>query len=180
MLPNHAPLVVAEQFRTLATLYADRIDLGVGGAPGTDIATARALRRHMVQEDSFSQDVLDLIGYFDDMPDGTAARAIPGSGTHVPVWILASSIYGAQLAAYLGLPYAFAAHFAPAMLEEVRQVYRATFKSSRTFAAPYVMLAAGGLRGRNRRRSTVSAHLAAAGLCAIDDRPSGQTAASGS
>jgi luciferase family oxidoreductase group 1 len=143
MLPNHAPLMVAEQFGTLATLYPDRIDLGVGRAPGTDIATARALRRHMAPEDSFPQDVQELIGYFDDMPDGTAVRAIPGIGTHVPVWILGSSLYGAQLAAYLGLPYAFAAHFAPAMLEEALHVYRTTFKPSQTLAAPYVMLAVG-------------------------------------
>lgn len=143
MLPNHAPLVVAEQFGTLATLYPDRIDLGLGRAPGTDMATARALRRHMAPEDSFPQDVQELIGYFGDAPDGASVRAIPGTGTHVPVWILGSSLYGAQLAAYLGLPYAFASHFAPAMLEEALDVYRRTFRPSDWLAKPYVMMAAG-------------------------------------
>lgn len=143
MLPNHAPLVVAEQFGTLATLYPDRIDLGLGRAPGTDMATARALRRHMAPEDSFPQDVQELIGYFGDMPDGTAVRAIPGTGTHVPVWILGSSLYGAQLAAYLGLPYAFASHFAPTMLEEALSIYRATFRPSPTLSKPHAMVAVG-------------------------------------
>ena len=142
MLPNHSPLVVAEQFGTLATLYPGRIDLGVGRAPGTDMATARALRRHMAPEDHFPQDVQELIGYFADV-SGAGVRAIPGLGTHVPVWILGSSLFGAQLAAYLGLPYAFAAHFAPAMLEEALHVYRASFRPSQTLAEPYVMLAAG-------------------------------------
>lgn len=143
MLPNHAPLVIAEQFGTLATLYPGRIDLGLGRAPGTDMATARALRRHMAPDDSFPQDVLELIGYFDDVPNETPVRAIPGAGTHVPVWILGSSLYGAQLAAYLGLPYAFASHFAPAMLEEALEVYRRTFRPSVWLNQPYVMIAAG-------------------------------------
>lgn len=143
MLPNHAPLVVAEQFGTLATLYPDRIDLGLGRAPGTDMATARALRRHMAPEDSFPQDVAELIGYFADADSGAAVQAIPGQGTHVPVWILGSSLYGAQLAAYLGLPYAFASHFAPAMLAQAIEIYRATFQPSAFLAAPYVMVAAG-------------------------------------
>ncbi|MGY3670888.1 LLM class flavin-dependent oxidoreductase (plasmid) [Marinovum sp. KMM 9989] len=143
MLPNHAPLVVAEQFGTLATLYGDRIDLGLGRAPGTDMPTARALRRHMAPEDSFPQDVQELIGYVDDAPDSAAVRAIPGVGTHVPIWILGSSLYGAQLAAHLGLPYAFASHFAPAMLEEALSVYRSSFRPSKTLAAPYAMITAG-------------------------------------
>lgn len=143
MLPNHAPLVVAEQFGTLATLYPGRIDLGLGRAPGTDMATARALRRHMAPEDSFPQDVVELISYFDPAVDGAAVRAIPGEGTQVPVWILGSSLYGAQLAAYLGLPYAFASHFAPAMLEDALATYRATFRPSRFLAEPYAMMAAG-------------------------------------
>ncbi|WP_417260781.1 LLM class flavin-dependent oxidoreductase [Celeribacter sp.] len=143
MLPNHAPLIVAEQFGTLATLYGDRIDLGLGRAPGTDMATARALRRHMAPEDSFPQDVQELIGYLGYMPDGAAVRAIPGVGTHVPVWILGSSLYGAQLAAHLGLPYAFASHFAPAMLEEALAVYRSTFRPSKSLPKPYVMVASG-------------------------------------
>lgn len=147
MLPNHAPLVIAEQFGTLATLYPGRIDLGLGRAPGTDMATARALRRHMAPEDSFPRDVQELIGYFGDgNGDGTAAapvRAIPGTGTHVPVWILGSSLYGAQLAAYLGLPYAFASHFAPAMLGQALEVYRRSFRPSDRLERPYVMMAAG-------------------------------------
>lgn len=143
MLPNHAPLVVAEQFGTLETLYPGRIDLGLGRAPGTDMATARALRRHMVQEDTFPQDVVDLLQYFDDAGDEARVKAIPGTGTHVPVWILGSSLYGAQLAAYLGLPYSFASHFAPAMLEEAVATYRSTFRPSKWLAKPYFMMAAG-------------------------------------
>lgn len=143
MLPNHAPLVIAEQFGTLATLYPGRIDLGVGRAPGTDMGTARALRRHMAPEDSFPADVQELIGYFGDMPDTAPVRAIPGTGTHVPVWILGSSLYGAQLAAYLGLPYAFASHFAPAMLEEALEIYRRTFRPSAFLDKPHAMMAAG-------------------------------------
>ncbi|MCI5111225.1 MAG: LLM class flavin-dependent oxidoreductase [Marivita sp.] len=143
MLPNHAPLVIAEQFGTLATLYPGRIDLGLGRAPGSDMATARALRRHMAPEDSFPQDVQELIGYFDDAAEDTPVRAIPGSGTHVPVWILGSSLYGAQLAAWLGLPYAFASHFAPAALEQALSIYRSTFQPSERLAKPHVMMAAG-------------------------------------
>ena len=143
MLPNHAPLVVAEQFGTLATLYPGRIDLGLGRAPGTDMATARALRRHMAPEDSFPQDVQELIGYLGQPPEGAQVRAIPGEGTQVPVWILGSSLYGAQLAAYLGLPYAFASHFAPAMLEEALAIYRGTFRPSDRLEEPSVIIAAG-------------------------------------
>jgi len=143
MLPNHAPLMIAEQFGTLATLYPDRIDLGLGRAPGTDMATARALRRHMAPEDSFPTDVQELIGYFGETTPDTKVRAVPGEGTHVPIWILGSSLYGAQLAAHLGLPYAFASHFAPDMLEQAIAIYRASFKPSATLAKPYVMVAAG-------------------------------------
>lgn len=143
MLPNHAPLIVAEQFGTLATLYPGRIDLGLGRAPGSDMATARALRRHMAPEDSFPQDVQELISYFDDTSEDTPVRAIPGNGTHVPVWILGSSLYGAQLAAWLGLPYAFASHFAPAMLDQALSIYRSTFQPSEQLDKPYVMMAAG-------------------------------------
>ena len=143
MLPNHAPLVIAEQFGTLATLYPGRIDLGLGRAPGTDMATARALRRHMAPEDSFPRDVQELIGYFEDRSDVTPVRAIPGEGTRVPVWILGSSLYGAQLAAFLGLPYAFASHFAPDMLEEALSIYRGTFRPSEHLDKPYAMIAAG-------------------------------------
>lgn len=143
MLPNHAPLMVAEAFGTLETLFPGRIDLGLGRAPGTDMATARALRRHMAPEDSFPQDVVELLSYLDDVAEGAQVRAFPGQGSHVPVWILGSSLYGAQLAAYLGLPYAFASHFAPAALEDALATYRATFRPSRHLARPYAMMAAG-------------------------------------
>ncbi|MCC5971543.1 MAG: LLM class flavin-dependent oxidoreductase [Pararhodobacter sp.] len=143
MLPNHAPLMVAEQFGTLATLFPNRIDLGLGRAPGTDGVTARALRRHMAPEDSFPQDVLELIDYLGDAPSDAPVRAIPGTGTHVPVWILGSSLYGAQLAAWAGLPYAFASHFAPGLLEQALATYGQQFRPSKHLAKPYVMIAAG-------------------------------------
>lgn len=141
MLPNHAPLVIAEQFGTLATLYPGRIDLGLGRAPGTDMATARALRRSLESGDGFPRDVLELIGYFENERPGQSVRAIPGVSTEVPVWILGSSLYGAQLAAHLGLPYAFASHFAPAALDQAVTIYRETFEPSRYLARPYFMLA---------------------------------------
>ncbi|WP_182086044.1 LLM class flavin-dependent oxidoreductase [Aureimonas sp. ME7] len=141
MLPNHAPLVIAEQFGTLATLYPDRIDLGLGRAPGTDMLTARAMRRSLDNSDNFPQDVLELIGYFSDEAANQRLRAVPGVGTHVPVWILGSSLYGAQLAAHFGLPYAFASHFAPGALDEAVEVYRETFRPSQTLAEPHFMLA---------------------------------------
>jgi luciferase family oxidoreductase group 1 len=142
MLPNHAPLVIAEQFGTLATLYPDRIDLGLGRAPGTDMATARALRRGLDQADGFPNDVMELIGYFgDEPPEGARVRAVPGTGTKVPVWILGSSLYGAQLAAYLGLPYAFASHFAPAALAQAAEIYRRTFQPSEHLDKPHFMMA---------------------------------------
>jgi luciferase family oxidoreductase group 1 len=143
MLPNHAPLVVAEQFGTLASLFPGRIDLGLGRAPGTDMATARALRRHMAPEDSFPTDVQELIGYLGDGGPERRVRAIPGEGTRVPVWILGSSLYGAQLAAHLGLPFAFASHFAPAMLAQALAIYRAGFRPSAHLAAPHAMVAVG-------------------------------------
>jgi luciferase family oxidoreductase group 1 len=141
MLPNHSPLTIAEQFGTLATLYPNRIDLGLGRAPGTDMATARALRRHMAQEDTFPQDVQELIAYLGDTPGHV--QAVPGTGTHVSVWILGSSTFGAQLAAWLGLPYAFASHFAPTHLEEALQIYRRTFRPTERLAKPHVMIAVG-------------------------------------
>ncbi|WP_093968625.1 LLM class flavin-dependent oxidoreductase [Actibacterium lipolyticum] len=141
MLPNHAPLVVAEQFGTLATLYPDRIDLGLGRAPGTDGATAHALRRGMQQGDTFPQDVQELMGLFGDPNPKASIRAVPGTGTHVPLWILGSSLYGAQLAAHFGLPYAFASHFAPAALEQAFEVYRRSFRPSPQLAAPHAMMA---------------------------------------
>ncbi|KAB0681228.1 LLM class flavin-dependent oxidoreductase [Aureimonas leprariae] len=141
MLPNHAPLVIAEQFGTLATLFPGRIDLGLGRAPGTDMLTARALRRNLEGGDSFPQDVVELIHYFEDEEPGQRVRAFPGMGTKVPVLILGSSLYGAQLAAHLGLPYAFASHFAPGMLSQAIEVYRETFRPSRLHAEPHFILA---------------------------------------
>ena len=143
MLPNHAPLQVAEAFGTLATLFPGRIDLGVGRAPGTDGATMRALRRNMQQTDQFPEDVLELIGYLGAQDPATQVHAYPGEDTNVPVWILGSSLYGAQLAAYFGLPYAFASHFAPQMLAEAAATYRATFRPSRFLTQPYFMMAVG-------------------------------------
>jgi luciferase family oxidoreductase group 1 len=143
MLPNHAPLVVAEQFGTLATLYPGRIDLGLGRAPGTDMNTARALRRTLEGTDNFPGDVIELIGYFSQAAHGSPVQAVPGAGTEVPVWILGSSLYGAQLAAYLGLPYAFASHFAPQMLDDAVATYRATFRPSIWLDRPHFMLLAG-------------------------------------
>lgn len=141
MLPNHAPLIIAEQFGTLATLYGDRIDLGVGRAPGTDGATFRALRRNIHDADRFPQDVQELMSYFEPLAD-QAVKAVPAQGTNVPVWILGSSLFGAQLAAALGLPYVFASHFAPQMLLQAVEVYRSNFKPSAYLDKPYVMVAA--------------------------------------
>lgn len=142
MLPNHAPLVVAEQFGTLATLYPGRIDLGLGRAPGTDRLTMRALRRHLAaeDEDAFPRDVVELIGYLGEPRPGAAVRAIPGAGTEVPVWLLGSSLYSAQLAAHLGLPFAFASHFAPDLLLQALEIYRATYRPSARWPEPYAMV----------------------------------------
>jgi len=141
MLPNHAPLVVAEQFGTLAALHPGRVDLGLGRAPGTDQIAARALRRNLnADADEFPQDVVELMGYFEPAADGQALRAVPGAGEEVEVWILGSSTFGAQLAAYLGLPYAFASHFAPAQMMDAIAIYRQQFRPSARLAAPYLML----------------------------------------
>lgn len=140
MLPNHSPLVIAEQFGTLAALHPGRIDLGLGRAPGTDPLTARALRRNLAGDvDDFPQDVVELMGYFAPAEPGQRVRAVPGEGLDVPVWILGSSLYGAQLAAMLGLPYAFASHFAPAELERAIAIYRERFQASAQLDRPYVM-----------------------------------------
>jgi len=142
MLPNHAPLVIAEQFGTLASLYPDRIDLGLGRAPGTDGMTAHALRRSMTSDvDSFPSDVQELQKYFSDPEPGQRLKAVPGAGLHIPLYILGSSLYGAQLAAYLGLPYAFASHFAPTHLQEALHIYRRDFRPSAQLAEPYVIAA---------------------------------------
>jgi luciferase family oxidoreductase group 1 len=142
MLPNHSPLVIAEQFGTLASLHPGRIDLGLGRAPGTDQLTVLALRRDPSAADTFPQDVLELQEYLGDPHPGQAVRAIPGAGTHVPLWILGSSLYGAQLAALLGLPYAFASHFAPEALLPALEAYRESFRPSEQLREPYVMVAA--------------------------------------
>jgi luciferase family oxidoreductase group 1 len=140
MLPNHAPLVIAEQFGTLASLYPGRIDLGLGRAPGSDQATVRALRRTPGAADSFPQDVVELMGWFRPPAPGQPVQAVPGAGLDVPIWILGSSLFGAELAAALGLPYAFASHFAPAALHDALEVYRTRFRPSERLARPYVML----------------------------------------
>jgi len=140
MLPNHSPLVIAEQFGTLASLFPGRIDLGLGRAPGSDHTTARALRRNLASDaDEFPQDVVELMDYFAGS-SRRQVRAVPGAGLDVPVWILGSSLFGAQLAAALGLPYAFASHFAPQMMMQAIEIYRATFRPSAQLDKPYVML----------------------------------------
>jgi luciferase family oxidoreductase group 1 len=140
MLPNHSPLVIAEQFGTLDALYPGRIDLGVGRAPGSDQITAQALRRHLDESvDDFPRNVVELLRYFEPSEPGQAVRAVPGEGSRVPVWILGSSLFGAQLAAMLGLPYAFASHFAPELLMEAIEIYRARFRPSSYLNKPHVM-----------------------------------------
>lgn len=140
MLPNHSPLIIAEQFGTLESLYPGRIDLGLGRAPGSDQATARALRRNLNSSaDEFPRDVLELIDYMSDEPR-QAVQAVPGRGLKVPIWILGSSLFGAQLAAALGRPYAFASHFAPQQMMHALEVYRSTFQPSEHLDRPYVML----------------------------------------
>ncbi|MDR6772961.1 LLM class flavin-dependent oxidoreductase [Azospirillum sp. BE72] len=142
MLPNHAPLMVAEQFGTLESLYPGRIDLGLGRAPGTDMMTARALRRDMTDSgDRFPQDVVELQMYFEEPEPNQRIRAVPGAGLKVPLWLLGSSLFSAQLAAMLGLPFAFASHFAPDMLMEALAIYRARFEPSATLDKPYAMVA---------------------------------------
>ena len=143
MLPNHSPLVIAEQFGTLAALYPGRIDLGLGRAPGTDQLTARALRRdHQKNADAFPQDVQELQAYFEPVQPGQKIQAVPGAGLRVPLWLLGSSLFGAQLAAMLGLPFAFASHFAPDMLMQALELYRNRFEPSAQLASPYAMVLA--------------------------------------
>ena len=141
MLPNHAPLVIAEQFGTLAALHPGRIDLGLGRAPGSDQIAARAMRRTLaVDVDQFPSDVVELLRYFQPAEPSQALRAVPGAGEDVKVWILGSSTFGAQLAAHLGLPYAFASHFAPGQMRDAIAIYRQRFRPSEQLAAPHVML----------------------------------------
>jgi luciferase family oxidoreductase group 1 len=141
MLPNHSPLVIAEQFGTLEALFPGRIDLGLGRAPGSDQNTARALRRNLASDpDAFPQDVLELRGYFAAADGGQRVIAVPGHGLQVPLWILGSSLFGAQVAAALGLPFAFASHFAPAMMIQASEIYRRHFRPSAQLARPHLML----------------------------------------
>jgi luciferase family oxidoreductase group 1 len=139
MLPNHAPLVIAEQFGTLEALYPGRIDLGLGRAPGTDGETARALRRYFEGADRFPQDVMELQGFLGDPVAGQRVTAWPGAGSKIPLWLLGSSLFSAELAAHLGLPFAFASHFAPELLMQALQTYRAGFRPSATLEQPYAM-----------------------------------------
>ena len=141
MLPNHAPLVIAEQFGTLESLYPGRIDLGLGRAPGSDQRTMMALRRSLHGEiDDFPQDVLELQRYFDEVTEDQHVQAVPGQGLHIPIWLLGSSLYSAQLAAKLGLPFAFASHFAPDMLHQALALYRSQFQPSATLVKPYAIV----------------------------------------
>mgnify|MGYP001611225180 FL=1 len=140
MLPNHSPLVIAEQFGTLEALHPGRIDLGLGRAPGTDPVTMRALRRNLTHAENFPRDVVELLEYLDTPVPGQTIQAVPGTGSHVPVWILGSSLYGAQLAAKLGLPYAFASHFAPGDLLRALDAYRDGFCPSRHLEKPHAMV----------------------------------------
>jgi luciferase family oxidoreductase group 1 len=141
MLPNHAPLQVAEQFGTLASLYPGRIDLGLGRAPGTDQPTARALRRYFDSAETFPNDVVELLRYFEPAEPGQPVRAVPGAGVEVPVWLLGSSLFSARLAAALGLPFAFASHFAPDAMSDALDIYRREFRASARLDKPYAMLA---------------------------------------
>jgi luciferase family oxidoreductase group 1 len=157
MLPNHAPLVIAEQFGTLACLHPGRIDLGLGRAPGTDATTLRALRVDPLEAEAFPEDVLELQGYLGNETKVPSVNATPGKGTHVPLYILGSSLFGAQLAAQLGLPYAFASHFAPAALEQAVAVYRRTFRPSTQLKAPYVIAGVNVLAADSREEAQAQA-----------------------
>lgn len=192
MLPNHSPLVIAEQFGTLAELHPGRIDLGLGRAPGTDQRTLLALRRDPRASEYFPQDILELQGYLGDESRIEGIAATPGRGTHVPLYILGSSLYGAQLAAALGLPYAFASHFAPDALEQAVEAYRAGFRRSDQLDQPYVIAAcnvvavddpaeAGSmyekvLRSRARRMVTASGPLSESDVDALMAGPAGAQA----
>jgi luciferase family oxidoreductase group 1 len=150
MLPNHSPLVIAEQFGTLAEMHPGRIDLGLGRAPGSDTAAMRALRRDELSSERFPQDVVELQGWLGDNSPVSGVIAIPGKGTHVPLYILGSSLFGAQLAAVLGLPYAFASHFAPLSLFDALQIYRENFKPSEQLAEPYAIAGVGVIAAPDR------------------------------
>ncbi|MBC7949193.1 MAG: LLM class flavin-dependent oxidoreductase [Chitinophagaceae bacterium] len=175
MLPNHSPLVIAEQFGTLALLYPDRIDLGIGRAPGSDPLTSYALRRNIKGDiNDFPNDVMELINYLGPRNESVKVRAIPGEGTKVPVWLLGSSTFSAQLAGILGLPFAFASHFAPAQLHEALQVYRTHFKPSEFLAQPYSMACVNVIAADTNEEAeflSTSFHQLALGLFRNDRRP---------
>lgn len=154
MLPNHSPLVIAEQFGTLEALYPGRIDLGLGRAPGTDQLTTRALRRMPGAADTFPQDVAELQGLLGPLRAGQAVQAVPGTGSKVPLWILGSSLFGAQLAAMMGLPFAFASHFAPEMLLPALEVYRSRFEPSEQLDRPYAMVGVNVVAAETDREAT--------------------------
>ena len=158
MLPNHAPLVIAEQFGTLAEIHPGRIDLGLGRAPGTDQMTLRALRREPAAAENFPNDVVELAGYFGEQSKIPGVEAVPGKGTHVPLYILGSSLFGAQLAAHLGLPYSFASHFAPAALEQAVRVYRETYQPSELHPEPYVIAAVNVTAADSEEDAQAQAH----------------------
>lgn len=187
MLPNHAPLQVAEQFGTLASLYPQRIDLGLGRAPGTDQPTARALRRYFDSADHFPQDVAELMRYFAPAVPGQLVQAVPGAGLEVPVWLLGSSLFSARLAAAMGLSFAFASHFAPDAMDEAVAIYRREFRPSAQLAKPHVMLALNVVAARRMRRRSVcsppsskASSICVAASRARSRRPSTISAASGS
>lgn len=175
MLPNHAPLVIAEQFGTLASLYPGRIDLGLGRAPGTDPVTSHALRRNLQGDiNGFPNDVVELLGYLGPSQKDAKVKAVPGQDTHVPVWLLGSSTYSAQLAAMLGLPFAFASHFAPAQLHEALAVYRGQFKPSEYLEKPYAMACVNVIAAdtnEEANRLATSFYQLALGLFRNDRRP---------
>jgi luciferase family oxidoreductase group 1 len=174
MLPNHAPYVIAEQFGTLATLFPGRIDLGVGRAPGTDQLTLRALRRAPAAADHFADDVLELMAYLAPAAPGQRIVAVPGEGTQVPIWILGSSLFGAQLAAELGLPFGFASHFAPQHLDAALSIYRERFTPSTQLAAPFAMVGVNVIAGESdaeARRLATSQQMSFADLVRGARRP---------
>ena len=164
MLPNHSPLIIAEQFGTLESLYPGRIDLGLGRAPGSDPLTSQALRRNLTSDpDEFPRDVQELADYLSDSPR-QAVRAVPGTGLNVPLWILGSSLFGAQVAAALGLPYAFASHFAPGQMMAAIKMYRSEFRPSRNLTKPYVMLGFNVFGADSLTEATIPGNLDAAGV----------------
>lgn len=178
MLPNHAPLVIAEQFGTLASLYPGRIDLGLGRAPGTDAPTMRALRRGSKStDDSFPQDVRELQSYFEPVEPGQQIRAIPGAGLRVPIWLLGSSMFSAQLAAMLGLPFAFASHFAPADMMQADALYRSLFKPSKDLKRPYAMLGVNVIAADTAAEARRLFYLASANLYPAQARNAGANSA---